>query len=82
MDALARSQSLFKLNECEVVGRELVVARCDPTTLLDPVEEAFNDIAGSVEAWAETDWLIAVAFRRDVGPGALLMASSLIQSAS
>jgi hypothetical protein len=42
------------LNECEVVGRELVVARCDSTTLLDPVEEAFNDIAGPVELWAET----------------------------
>ena len=37
-----------------VVGRELVVARCDSTTLLDPVEEAFNDIAGPVELWAET----------------------------
>jgi hypothetical protein len=37
-----------------VVGRELVVARCGSTTLLDPVEEAVNDIAGPVELWAET----------------------------
>ena len=80
MDALARSQSLFKLNECEVVGRELVVARCDPTTLLDPVEEAFDDIAGSVEVWAETDWLIAVAFRRDVGPGPVTVPSTELGS--
>jgi hypothetical protein len=30
------------------------VARCDSTTLLDPAEEAFNDIASPVELWAET----------------------------
>jgi len=40
--------------------------------LLDPVEEAFDEIAGSVEIRAEADWLVVVAFRRDVGPRSLL----------
>ena len=41
--------------------------RCDPTALLDLVEEPFDEITGSVEIGAEADWLIAVAFRRDIG---------------
>ncbi len=36
-----------KLNERELGGRKLVVGRCDPTTVVDPVEEVFNDIASS-----------------------------------
>jgi hypothetical protein len=60
------------LNECEVVGGELVVARCDATTLFDLVEEAFNEVAGSVEIRTEADWLVAVALGRDVGLRPLL----------
>jgi hypothetical protein len=37
---------------------ELVVVVARPTALLDPDEEAFNDIAGSVEA----DWLSRLFF--------------------
>jgi hypothetical protein len=65
---------LAQLNEREVT------ARCDPTALLDLVEEALDEIV--IEISAEADWFAAVAFRRDVGRRSLLMASSLIQSAS
>jgi hypothetical protein len=57
------------------------VARCDPTALFDFVEEAFDEIVGSVEIRAEADWRVAIAFRRDVGPRSFLVASSPIQSA-
>ena len=59
-----------KLDECQVVGGELVVARCDSTTLFDPVEEAFDPVAGAVEIRAEANWILAVALRRDVRPSA------------
>jgi hypothetical protein len=36
-----------KLNESEVVRRQFVIARCDPTTMFDLVEEPFDQIAGS-----------------------------------
>jgi hypothetical protein len=40
--------------------------------LLDPVEEAFDEVAGSIEVWTETDRFVAIAFRRDVGPCSLV----------
>ena len=49
-----------------------VVARRDPTTLLDPVEEPFAPVAGAVKTGAEADRIVAIAFRRDVGPCACL----------
>ena len=61
-----------KLDECEVIGGKLVVVRCGPTTLLDLVEEAFDEVAGSVEIRTEADRTVAIAFRRDVGPSAFL----------
>jgi hypothetical protein len=61
-----------KLDEGKVVGRELVVPRCDPTALVDPVEEAFDEVAGSIEVRTEADRFVAITFRRDVGPRALL----------
>jgi hypothetical protein len=38
-----------ELDEGKVVGGEFVVARCDPTALLDLVEETFDEVAGSIE---------------------------------
>jgi hypothetical protein len=32
------------LDECKEVGRELVVARCNPATVLDLIEEALDQI--------------------------------------
>lgn len=58
------------LDECEIVGRKLVVARRDPTTVFDLVEEPLDQIAGAVEVEAEADWLVAIAPWRAVGPGA------------
>jgi hypothetical protein len=41
-----------KLHESEVIRRELVVARRSPTTVLDLVEELFDQVAGSNYALA------------------------------
>jgi len=54
------------LDEGEVVGGKPVVARRDPTTLLDPVEEPFDPVASAVEIRAEADRIVAIAFGRDV----------------
>ena len=58
--------------EGQVVGRELVVARRDPPTLFNLIEEPFDQITGSVEIRAEADRLGAIASRRYVGPSAPL----------
>jgi hypothetical protein len=54
------------LDEGKIVGGQFVVASCDPTTLLDPVKEPFDQVAGSVEIRAEADRIVAIAFRWDV----------------
>jgi hypothetical protein len=53
------------LDEGKIVGGQFVVASCDPTTLLDPVKEPFDQVAGSVEIRAEADRIVAIAFRWD-----------------
>jgi hypothetical protein len=62
VDSLARSHRL-------IVGGEFVMARCDPTTLFELVEEPLNQVAGAVEIVAEADRVVAIASRRDVWPG-------------
>jgi hypothetical protein len=69
------------LDEGEAIGGKLVVTRRHPT-LLDPIEESLDPVAGAVEIRAEADRIAAIAFWRDVGPCAFCMASSLIKSAS
>jgi hypothetical protein len=59
------------LNEGKVVGGKAVVARRDPMTLFDPVEEPLDPVTGAVEIRAEADRIVAISFRRDVGPCAL-----------
>ncbi len=60
------------------VGRMLgscgkfVVARRDPATLFDFVEEPLNPIASAIVRRPKTNWLAAIAFGRDVGPCAFL----------
>jgi hypothetical protein len=52
VDSLTRSQPQpdgCKLDERKVIGGKLVVARSDPTTLLDPIEEPRDQVAGAVE---------------------------------
>ena len=61
-----------ELKECKGVGGEPVVAGRDPTTLFDPVEEPLDLVARAIEIGAEADRIAAIAFRRDVGPRALL----------
>jgi hypothetical protein len=65
------------LDECEVIGGKPVVARRDPTTLFDLIEEPLDPVAGAVEIWAETDRIAAIAVyaATEAGPegsGALL----------
>jgi hypothetical protein len=55
-----------------VIDGELVVARRDPTTLLDTIEEPLDQIAGAVQIRAEADRIVAIAFRWDVNPSAFL----------
>ena len=62
----------MRVDEGKVVSRKPVVARRHPATLFDPVEEPFDLIASAVEVRTEADRGAAIAFRRDVGPRALL----------
>ena len=58
------------MNEGQVVGREFVVARRDPPTLFDFIEEPFDQVARTVQVRAEADGLVAIASRRNVCPSA------------
>jgi hypothetical protein len=49
------------LNEGEVVGRELVVACCHSPTLLDLVEEPFDEISSAVQIRAEAERVFPIA---------------------
>lgn len=53
----------MQLDECEVAGRKLVVARSDPKTLLDPIEEPLDPLAIAAEIRAEANRIVAIAFR-------------------
>jgi hypothetical protein len=53
------------------VARELVVARGDPSDVLELVEEALDEIALPVEPWIDGPDLADVALARDVGGGAV-----------
>ena len=48
------------------------MARRKSATLFDPVEEPLDAVASAVEMRAEGDRIAAIAFRRDIGPRALL----------
>jgi hypothetical protein len=60
------------LNEGEVVGRELVVACCHSPTLLDLVEEPFDQISSAVQIRAEAERVFPIALWRDIRPGSML----------
>jgi hypothetical protein len=52
--------------------RELVISGRDAPTLLDLVEEPFDQVARAIQKRAEADRVFAIAFRRNIGPRALL----------
>src|SRR5882762_9148010 len=54
--------------------RNWLQARRGPTTLLDPIEEPFDPVTGAVEIRPEADRIVAIDFRRDIGPCAFLHA--------
>jgi hypothetical protein len=55
----------------EAVGRELVVAGCNPTALFYFIEEPLNRIPSTAEVRAEADRLGAIASWCDVGPNVM-----------
>jgi hypothetical protein len=56
------------LIEGKVVCGEFVIPGGDTPALLDPVEEALDQIARPVQIWAKTDWVFTISLRRNVGP--------------
>jgi hypothetical protein len=52
----------------EVIGRVFVISRGDAPELLDPVEEALDQIALAVEPRRETEALLAIGAVGNVGP--------------
>jgi hypothetical protein len=57
-----------KLDEREVVSRELVAAGCHALTMLDLIEEPLDQVSGAVQIRAEADQLVAIASWRNIGP--------------
>jgi hypothetical protein len=70
------------LNESEVVRRQLIVARCNPATMLDLVEEPFDQITGSIEIRAEANRSLRLHLGGILASAPFLAARALIQSAS
>jgi hypothetical protein len=60
------------LNEGEVVGCELVVACCHSPTLLDLVEEPFDQISRAVQIRAEAERVFPIAPWWEIRPGPAL----------
>src|SRR5215468_7243384 len=60
------------MEECEVVGRELIVAGCHTPTVLDLVEEPFDQISGPVKIRTEAQFLCPISLRWDICPGAVV----------
>ena len=59
-------------DEGKIIDCQLVISSRDTPTLLDLVEEPFDQVARAVQVRAEADRVFAIALRRDVGPRALL----------
>jgi hypothetical protein len=55
-----------------MVGRKFVVSGRDTPTLLDLVEEPFDQVARTIQMRAEVDRVFAMSFRRNVRPCSLL----------
>src|SRR5258705_384493 len=62
------------MDEGQIVGCQLVVTSRDSTTLLDLIEESFDQVARSIEIRAEADRLVTITSRRGVCPSAPLNA--------
>jgi hypothetical protein len=57
-----------RTSEVCTINTEFVILGGDAPTLLDPVEEALDQVACPVQIWAKTDWAFAISLRRNVGP--------------
>ena len=54
-----------ELDEGQVVGCQLVISGRDTPTLLDLVEEPFDQVACAIQIRAEADRVFAISFRRE-----------------
>src|SRR6476620_12664212 len=61
-----------EFDERQIVGCELVISGRDTPTLLDLVEEPFDQVARAIQIRAEADRVFAISFRRNVCPCSLL----------
>jgi hypothetical protein len=55
---------LIELDERQIVGREFVVPGRDTPTLLDLVEEPFDQVPRTIQMRAEADRVFAISFNR------------------
>jgi hypothetical protein len=78
----AASHSRIDASWTKQFGDKLVVARRDPPTLLDPIEEPLDLVAGAVEIRAEQIESPRFLFGGMLSYAPLFIANSLIQSAS
>ena len=56
------------MREGQIVGREFVVSGRDTPTLLDLVEEPFDQVPCAIQIRAEAERVFAISFRRNVRP--------------
>src|SRR5581483_8709431 len=61
-----------EFDERKIVGCEFVAPGRDTPTLLDLVEEPFDQIACAIQIRTEADRVFAISFRRNVRPCSLL----------
>jgi hypothetical protein len=59
----------FKLDKSKEIGGKLVVARRNPTTLFDLVEEPLDPVAGAGEMRAEADRIAALTGQKRTSTG-------------
>lgn len=64
-------------DEGEVICGELIVARCHPTILLDPIEGTLDPVAARLEIKAKADRIAAICFGRDVPESGPVMLTSI-----
>jgi hypothetical protein len=61
------------LDGCEEVGRQLVVAGCDPPVVFEAAKHALDCVSATVENGAEAVLPTPGALRRDIGYRALVL---------
>ena len=69
---VARRLRRGEFDERQIVRREFVVSGRDTPTLLDLVEEPFDQVPRAIQIRAEADRVFSILFGRNVRPSSLL----------